>query len=191
MCKTKARCVSSFAFLFLFTYLAAAPCAGQMYGTVATPPAASGAQVIQVHHHHYYNLGSPATSMASHYSPQFAWHYGYQTQTGNYVAPWKQNWGHLGFTGYMGQHGGGVEVTAETFVGLVVDTVTPGSPAAKMGLVPGDFILSINNVKVDGYKQAGVLFEETAKNKKEPLVLQVWNPHTRRTSNLRATLVND
>ena len=83
--------------------------------------------VIHIHHHHYYN--SPSSSLISAYSPQTAWNYGFQPGLGNTVRPWKQNWGHLGFTGYLGQHGGGVVVTFQKFTGLVVDTVTPGSPA--------------------------------------------------------------
>ncbi len=45
-----------------------------------------------------------------------------------------QNWGRLGYAGYIGMHDGGVDVTLHTHMGLVVNTVTPGSPTDKIGL---------------------------------------------------------
>ena len=148
--------------------------------------------VIHVHHHHYYyNPGSLSAEMASFYAPTYAWNYGLQPGTGRLYEPWKQNWGHLGFTGYLGQHGGGVDVTLHTFTGLVVDTVTPGSPASKIGLVPGDFILKINGTPVDNYKQVTILFEETLEGAKPEIELTVWNPYTRRTSILTAIIEKD
>src|SRR5262245_5125184 len=78
--------------------------------------------VTHIHHHYYYpNPSSPMTMMASYYSPTYAWNYGYQPGSGTVYSPWNQNWGHLGFTGYIGQHGGGVDITPESlnvFTGL-------------------------------------------------------------------------
>lgn len=148
-------------------------------------------QVVHVYHHYFTNPASPATSMASGYAPMYAWNFGYQPGSGRTVEPWKQDWGHLGFTGYLGQHGGGVDVTASSsnvFVGLVVDSVSRGSPAAKMGLVPGDFILKINGTPVDSYKQVAILFEQSRKSAKPEINFTVWNPATRRTTELKTTL---
>lgn len=150
--------------------------------------------VIHIHHHYPYNPASPSTAMASGYAPLYAWNFGYQPGTGRIVEPWKQNWGHLGFTGYLGQHGGGVDITPQSlnvFTGLVVDTVTPNSPASKMGLVPGDFILKINGTPVDSYKQVAILLEQTLHSSKPEVDFTVWNPATRRTSELKAIIEND
>ena len=109
----------------------------------------------------------------------------------NIIQPFTQNWGHLGFTAFLGQHGGGVDVTPESFnvfTGLVVNTVTPGSPASKIGLVPGDFILKIDGTAVDSYKQVAILFEQSEQGSKPEIDLTVWNPTTRRTSSLKAIL---
>src|SRR5262245_48957678 len=113
--------------------------------------------VIHVHNHYYPNPWSSMPESASFYSPTYAWNYGFQPGLGNYYSPLKQNWGHLGFTAYIGEHGGGVDVRLHQFTGLVVNTVTPGSPADKIGLVPGDFILKINGTAVDSYKQVTIL----------------------------------
>ena len=95
------------------------------------PPVLPIGSPTVIHIHHYYNPASPAANLISGYAPSTAWHYGYQ-ETGEYTVPWKENWGHLGFTGYLGQHGGGVDITPDSlnvFVGLVVDNIAPGSPA--------------------------------------------------------------
>jgi membrane-associated protease RseP (regulator of RpoE activity) len=166
-------------------------------GPLPGPANSPGGQptVIHIHHHHYYpNPGSNATEIGSYYSPTYAWNFGYQPGTGGFIRPWKQNWGHLGFTGYLGQHGGGVDITPESlnvFTGLVVDTVTPGSPASKIGLVPGDFILKIDGTPVDGYKQAAILFDQSVQGSKPEIALTVWNPTTRRTTVLKAILKKD
>jgi membrane-associated protease RseP (regulator of RpoE activity) len=160
-------------------------------GSQFAPAGVSSSPTVIHIHHHYYNPASPSASIISGYAPSTAWHYGYQAGTGTNVEPWKQNWGHLGFTGYLGQHGGGVLITPDSFpvfTGLVVDTLTPGGPAAKLGLVPGDFILKINGVKVDNYKQVTLLFDQTEDNPKATLTLDVWNPHTRRTQTLTAKI---
>lgn len=158
----------------------------------ALSPAATSAPPTVVHiHHHYYNLGSPQTERASAYAPKYAWNFGYQPATGQFISPWKQNWGRLGFTGYLGQHGGGVDITLQpqnVFTGLVVDTVTPGSPANRMGLVPGDFILKIDGTAVDSYKQVALLFDQAESGNKPEITLTVWNPNTRRTSELKAII---
>jgi membrane-associated protease RseP (regulator of RpoE activity) len=174
--------------------MAKSPAHGQQ---LMAPPAAP--TVVHIHHHYYnyngptsaYNTISPTASLLSANSPQTNWNYGYQPGTGTYVRPLNQNWGHLGFTGYMGQHGGGVDVTLQQFTGLVVNTVTPGSPASQMGLVPGDFILKINGVPVNSYKQATMLFEQTEQDSGRPLALEVWNPNTRRISTLNANVEED
>lgn len=158
---------------------------GQAQVPTSGMPPAGPPTVVNIHHHYY--AAGPYASTITAFAPSTAWHYGYQESTGAYVQPWKQNWGHLGFTGYMGQHGGGVDITPDSgnvFAGLVVDTVFPGSRAQQLGLVPGDFITKIDGVAVDGYKQAAELFDETAANPKEPLELEVWNPNTRRTQTL-------
>ena len=72
------------------------------------------------------------------------------------------------------------------FAGWVVNTVTPGSPAAKIGLIPGDFILKIDGTPVDTYKAATLLFDQTLQGAKPEIELTVWNPNTRRTSVLKA-----
>jgi membrane-associated protease RseP (regulator of RpoE activity) len=152
--------------------------------TSAMPPA--GPPTVVNIHHHYYSAG-PNASLVTGFAPSTAWHYGFQEASAAYVQPWKQNWGHLGFTGYLGQHGGGVDVTpdsANVFVGLVVDTVIPGSRAQRLGLVPGDFIVKINGVAADSYAQVATLFDDTEANPKNPLELEVWNPYTRRTQTL-------
>jgi hypothetical protein len=176
--------------LFCFAgWMCACSPAGAQYP--APPPANAAAgqpTVIHVHYHYYPNPWSPAAASASFYSPTYAWNYGYQPGLGNYYSPLNQNWGHLGFTGYIGMHGGGVDVTLHTFTGLVVNTVTPGSPADKMGLVPGDFILKINGTAVDSYKQVTILFDETLQGTKPEIELTVWNPYTRRTSDLKAII---
>lgn len=163
----------------------------QAQDVASLPANASSGQpvVIHIHHHHYYsNPSSLGAEMASFYSPTYAWNYGLQPGTGRLYEPWMQNWGHLGFTGYIGQHGGGVDPTLHVFTGLVVDTVTLGSPASKIGLVPGDFILKINGTPVDSYKQVTILFDQTLEGAKPEVELTVWNPHTRRTSTLTAIL---
>lgn len=146
------------------------------------PPPPGAPQVIHIHHH-YSNLSSPATEMSSAFAPGYAWNYGFQPGMGNVVRPWTQNWGHLGFTGYLGMQSGRT--------GLVVDKLTPDSPAAKMGLVSGDFILAINGQPVSDYKQVTILFDETVDKPKAPLSLKVWNPTTGRTMNLQTELVTD
>ena len=173
--------------------MAHSPAHGQQ---LMAPPAAP--TVVHIHHHYYnsnaptsaYNTISPTASLLSANSPQTNWNYGYQPGTGTYVRPLNQNWGHLGFTGYLGQHGG-VDVTLQQFTGLVVYTVTPGGPASQMGLVPGDFILKINGVPLDSYKQITMLFEQTEQESGKPLALEVWNPNTRRTSTLTANVEED
>lgn len=183
----------------LFSCIAGWLCASsQVQGQNPPPPtvSASGGQPVIIHiHHHYYNgPGSPATEMASAFSPTYAWNYGYQPGSGRIVEPWKQNWGHLGFTGYLAQHGGGVDITPQSlnvFTGLVVDTVTPDSPASKIGLVPGDFILKINGSPLTNYKQVTILFEQTLQSSDPEIRLTVWNPHTRRTTVLKAVLENN
>ena len=115
------------------------------------------------------------------YSQSFPVHA--QTVVGGLVEPWKQNWGHLGFTAYLGQSG--------DKTGLIVDTVNPGSAAEKMGLIPGDFILKINGTPATGYRQVAALFEETAEDPKHQIALEIWNPHTRRTHNVSAVLQGD
>ena len=143
--------------------------------------------VIHIHHHYY----TPASTFANQ-SPTFAqslpYLYGNQNATGGFVQPWKQNWDHLGFTGYLGQHGGGVDVTLQVVSGLVVDTVTPGSPAAQMGLLVGDIITEINGTAVNGYRQVADLFEETREDPKNEIEMTVWNPNTRRTNTIKAIL---
>ena len=133
----------------------------------------------------------PGTQLGSYYAPSYAWNFGYQPGSGGYINPFTQNWGRLGFTAYLGQHGGGVDVTPESFnvfTGLVVNTVTPGSPASKIGLVPGDFILKIDGTAVNSYKQVAILFEQAEQGSKPEIDLTVWNPATRRTSVLKAIL---
>jgi membrane-associated protease RseP (regulator of RpoE activity) len=161
-------------------------------------PSASGnamgrpPMVIHVHHHYYYpNPWSPMAAMASDYAPAYSWNYGYQPGLGTVYSPLQQNWGHLGFTGYIGEHGGGVDVRLHQFTGLVVNTVTPGSPADKMGLVPGDFILKIDGTPVDSYKQLTILFDRTLESTKPEIEFTVWNPHTRRTITLKAIIDKD
>ncbi|MEQ8790440.1 MAG: PDZ domain-containing protein [Pirellulaceae bacterium] len=144
--------------------------------------APAGPQVIHIHHH-YHNLSSNSAELASAYAPGMAWNYGFQPGTGNIVRPWTQNWGHLGFTGYLGQQG--------QYTGLIVDTLTPDSPAAQMGLVQGDFILAINGRKVNDYKQVTILFDESVDKPKAALSLRVWNPATGRIATLKADLVSD
>lgn len=155
------------------------------------PPSPAGTPTMIHIHHHYVNPGASYANLVSGYRPPTAWNYGNPAAVGASVQPWKQNWGHLGFTGYLGQHGGGVEITPDSFpvfTGLVVDTVTPGSTAARLGLVPGDFILEINGVKVNNYKQVADLFEQTQQNPGADLSLDVWNPHTRRSQILTTKL---
>ena len=147
--------------------------------------------VIHIHHHFHFDGGSPTAEMANFYAPNYAWSFGYQPGMGSNVRPLNQNWGHLGFTGFLGQHGGGVDITPESlnvFTGLVVNTVTPDSPASKMGLVPGDFILKINGTSVDSYKQIALLFEQIEQGHNPQVDLTVWNPVTRRTNELKAVL---
>ena len=57
-----------------------------------------------------------------------------------------------------------------------------------MGLVQGDFILKINGVTVNSYRQVAVLLNEIEANDQELLVFDVWNPHTRRTQTLTAKI---
>lgn len=159
------------------------------------PTGAAGGQPVVVHiHHHYYNAESPSAALANMYAPSYAYHYGFQQNTGTMASPLQQNWGRLGFTGYLGQHGGGVDITPESlnvFTGLVVNTVTPGSPASNMGLVPGDFILKIDGTAVDNYKQAAILFEQSEQGANPTVELTVWNPHTRRTIVLKTIVDQD
>ena len=165
----------------------------------ADPTPAPQPLVLHVHHHYYTNQGgeyqyTPAyrtylgagvfgnqTPVIQKYSQAFPVHA--QTVVGGLVEPWKQNWGHLGFTAYLGQQG---EKT-----GLIVDTVTPDSAAEKMGLIPGDFILKINGTPATGYRQVAALFEQTAEDPKHQIALEIWNPHTRRTNNVSAVLQGD
>jgi len=162
------------------------------YPSAATANSSTGQPiVIHIHNHYYSQPGLPGSELGSYYAPSSAWNFGYQPGTGNFISPFSQNWGHLGFTAYLGQHGGGVDVTPESFnvfVGLVVNTVTPGSPASKIGLVPGDFILKIDGTAVDSYKQVANLFEQSEQGSKPEIDLTVWNPTTRRTSVLKAIL---
>ncbi len=132
-----------------------------------------------VHVHHHYNgimPGSANANLVTGYAPIDDWKFGFQQGTGTFFKPWQQDWGHLGFTGYMGQQG--------KYVGLVVASLTPGSPAAKMGLISGDFILEINGQPLTNYKQVTVLFDQTEEKPNAPLELEVWNPQTNRVSEL-------
>ena len=84
-----------------------------------------------------------------------------------------------------------MDVTPESFSvfrGLVVNKVTPGSPASKIGLVPGDFILKFDGTAVNSYKQVAILFEQSEQGSKPEIALTVWNPATRRTTVLKAIL---
>jgi membrane-associated protease RseP (regulator of RpoE activity) len=155
--------------------------------------------VLHVHHHYYTPSGgryqyTPAyrtyLGAATHatqdpviqrYSQAFPT--GAQNAIGAYIEPWKQDWAHLGFTGYLGQQG---EIS-----GLIVDKVTPGSSAEKMGLIPGDFILTINGTPLNSYRQVAVLFEETREDPKHEISFEIWNPHTRRKNTVRAILKGD
>jgi membrane-associated protease RseP (regulator of RpoE activity) len=182
--------------LFAFCLEASLCASSHALAQYPAPPStnANGGQpvVIHVHHHHYYqDPGSPTAAIASFYSPTYAWNYGYQPGLGTVYSPLQQNWGHLGFTGYIGEHGGGVDVRLHQFTGLVVNTVTPGSPADKMGLVPGDFILKINGTPVDSYKQVTILFEQTLEGTKPEIDFTVWNPYSRRTSEIKAIIDRD
>jgi len=67
----------------------------------------------------------------------------------------------------------------------------PSRPAARMGLVVGDFITTINGTAVDSYRQVAVFFEETRDDPEYKIEMTVWNPHTRRTSTIRAILNED
>lgn len=175
-----------------FICLAIGGTAWSQYGPTATPgytwnfgsnnsPLANqwpGTPAV-VHVHHHYNgitPGSPNANLVSAYSPINDWKFGFQPGTGTFYKPWQQDWGHLGFTGYMGQQG--------KYVGLVVASVTPGSKAAKMGLVTGDFIIGINDEPATTYKEVGILFDETSDKPDAELSLKVWNPQTNRVSEL-------
>ncbi|QDU97000.1 PDZ domain-containing protein [Lignipirellula cremea] len=166
---------------------------GQGQTPAAAPGAAPAAAPTVIHIHHHYGPAAPSANLISGNQASTAWNYGWQPGTGTIVTPWKQNWGHLGFTGYLGQHGGGVDLdvaSLDVFTGLVVDTVTPDSPATQLGLVPGDFIRSINGTAVDNYKQVTNLFEQTEQQPGGELTMEVWNPHTRRTSTLTAKIAD-
>ena len=87
----------------------------------ADPTPAPQPLVLHVHHHYYTNQGgeyqyTPAyrtylgagvfgnqNPVIQKYSQAFPVHA--QTVVGGLVEPWKQNWGHLGFTAYLGQQG--------------------------------------------------------------------------------------
>lgn len=176
-------------FLFGLTgcVLIAATAQAQYPPPASTVPNSGQPMVIHIHHH-YNTLASTFLNQPATLPQSMPYLYGNQNVIGNYVQPWKQNWDHLGFTGYLGQHGGGVDVTLQVVSGLVVDTVTPGSPAAQMGLVVGDFITKINGTAVDSYRQVADLFEETRENPKHEIEMSVWNPHTRRTNTVSAIL---
>lgn len=141
----------------------------------------SGAQNINVPHYRTY-LGASTFSQQPEVIQKYSRFFpaGNQAAVGAFIEPWKQNWYHLGFTGYLGQQG--------DISGLIIDKVAADSPAAQMGLIPGDFILKINGTAVDSYRQLAVLFEETRENPKHEITFEIWNPHTRRKNTVRAIL---
>ena len=53
----------------------------------------------------------------------------------------------------------GIRVTGGNEVGIYVTAVQPGSPAALEGLVPGDRILKVNDMEMNGVtREEAVLF---------------------------------
>jgi len=150
------------------------------YGGATT----TGGQYIYVPHYRTY-LGASTFAGQPEVLQRYSLFYPTASKAvlGGFIEPWKQDWLHLGFTGYLGQQG---EIS-----GLIVDTVTPDSPAAKMGLIPGDFILKINGAPLNSYRQVAVVFEETRENPKHEISFEIWNPHTRRKNTVRAILKDD
>lgn len=140
-------------------------------------------QVLHIHNHYYNTPNDPSAQMSTFYAPMYAWKYGWQPGMGTVVEPWKENWGGLGLFGYLGQQQG--------HTGLVVDHILPGSPAASMGLVRGDFILAIDGNPLDSYKQTAILLEEAGVGRNTRLVLDVWNPHTGRRADIVASVKRD
>lgn len=152
---------------------------------------ATGKPIVIHIHHHYYNAASTFGKQAPNLQnidrnyPDFQANQG---TLGDFVQPWKQDWDHLGFTGYLGQHDGYLGTNIKS--GLIVDTIKPDSPATKMGLVQGDFILKINGTKLAGYREVADLFEQTREDPKHRISMEIWNPHTRRTTTVNAVLEN-
>ncbi|MEK6247014.1 MAG: PDZ domain-containing protein [Planctomycetales bacterium] len=165
--------------------------ANQASQAVAAAQATGKPIVIHIHHHYYnaastFGKQSPNLQNIDRNYPDFD---ADQQTLGNFVEPWKQDWDHLGFTGYLGQHNGYLGVEDDKS-GLIVDTIKPDSPATKMGLVQGDFILKINDTQLAGYREVADLFEQTREDPKHRISMEIWNPHTRRTTTVNAILEN-
>jgi S1-C subfamily serine protease len=96
-----------------------------------------------------------------------------------------RNWGDLGFFGYLGEQGDNM--------GLIVSRVTPDSPASKLGLVPRDIILTINEFEVGelSYRELQRVFTKLSSTPKIAVTMKVWNVHTKRDDTLKGELVND
>jgi membrane-associated protease RseP (regulator of RpoE activity) len=142
--------------------------------TGQTPP------VIHIHHHHYYapyGSYSRAAGLESGYSANTAFQYGFQPGLGNFYSPTKVNWGNLGFFGAFDQN--------SQHDGLWVLRVLTRSPAARFGLMPGDYIMKINGKEIESYRQLRAALKESAK-KPDISTFTVWDPDTKMNVTLKA-----
>jgi membrane-associated protease RseP (regulator of RpoE activity) len=58
--------------------------------------------------------------------------------------------------------------------GAPVLAVTPGSPAERIGLMPGDRLVSFNGQRFDGSRPAATVLGEGMRQRREDLVVQAW-----------------
>lgn len=138
------------------------------------------APVVQVHHHHYYQpYGGypPGATMATRYAPHMAYQYGFQPGLGTFYLPTRVDWGGLGFYGFLDAN--------SPHEGLCVSRVVPGSPAQRMGLLVGDYIVKINGTKIDSYRKLREALA-AAQAKDDVSTFDVWHLLTRRETTLRA-----
>lgn len=147
----------------------------------AQPPAKP--QVIHVHHFYYYPSGDDLDDDPGARSSPFE--FSYENSAFDAMPAMNRNWGDLGLFAYLGEVGDNT--------GLIVSRVTPNSPAAKLGLVPRDIILTINEFEVGdmSYRELEGLFVKLSSTPKIAVTMKVWNAHTRRDDTLKADLVND
>jgi len=149
----------------------------------AAPATGAKPTVIHVHHYYYYPSGDDLDDDPGARSSPFE--FSYENNAFDAMPAMNRNWGDLGLYAYLGEVGDNT--------GLIVSRVTPDSPASKLGLVPRDIILTINEFEVGdmSYREIEGLFVKLSSTPKISVTIKVWNAHTKRNDTLKGELVND
>jgi hypothetical protein len=168
----------------IWTLAAVAALSATALAQPAAPATSTRPTTIHVHHHYYYPSGDDLGEVdpGARSSP---FEFSYENSAFDEMPSPNRNWGDLGLFAYLGQQG--------DYMGLIVSRVTPDSPASKLGLVPRDIILTINDLEVGevSYREIERLFVKLSSTPKIAVTMKVWNAHTRRSDTLKAELVND